>query len=435
MLGKGTRATAAVAAVAVGALALSACGPSGDDASGSGSGDGSAAVVWGVEGGQSASYEAAVDRWNEANPDRPIELQMFGNDGYQDKLRIAMGADEGPALMFGWGGGVLKSYVDGGFVDPIEDAEITDRYLDSVIENVTFDGSVYGAAINNIQPVVVLYNTDVFDAVGASPPETWDDLLDLVPVFNEAGVAPIALAGASKWPQLPYLSYLVDRVGGSEVVERIMAGEPDAWSDPAVIESLEMIQSLVEAGGFNADYAAIDYASGAADALLYSGKAAMMVVLSQAYSNIQTNAEQFVADGKLGYAPFPVVEGGEGDPAALVGNPSNFWSITSAASDEHKQTVQEFLATEVMSTDYMAEILDRSAVPGVEAAGELIAERDDNDFQDFVFGLSENASSFQLSWDQALSPAQGAELTTQLDRIFLLEITPQDFVDAMNATI
>ena len=118
-----------------------------------------------------------------------------------------------------------------------------------------------------------------------------------------------------------------------------------------------------------------------------------------------------------------------------MGNPSNFWSITSAASDEHKQTVQEFLATEVMSTDYMAEILDRSAVPGVEAAGELIADRDDNDFQEFVFGLSEDASSFQLSWDQALSPAQGAELTTQLDRIFLLEITPQEFADAMNATI
>lgn len=421
----------AVAAMAVaGSMLLAGCGPSGSESS-----DGSAAVVWGLEGGQSASYEAAVARWNEANPERPIELQMFGNDGYQDKIRIALGANQGPALMFGWGGGVLKSYVEAGYVDPIENEKITGRYLDSVLDAASFDGKTYGAAINNIQPVVVLYNADVFESVGATPPKTWDDLIDLIPTFNDAGVAPIALAGASKWPQLPYLSYLVDRIGGSEVFARIAANEADAWSDPAVTEAVTKIQELVKAGGFNSDYASVDYASGAADALLYSGKAAMMVVLSQAYSNIQTNAPEFVESGALGYVPFPSVDGGAGDPRALVGNPSNFWSVTSASSDAHKETVLDFLETEVMSDTYVEEILGRSAVPGVTNAGDLIADRDDNEFQDFVFGLAQNAPSFQLSWDQALSPAQASELTTQLDRVFLLEIDAEGFASAMNATI
>lgn len=426
-----TRAAALAAAAVTAALALSGCGPtSAEEPSSS-----DAAVVWGVQGGQSDSYEAAAERWNSANPDRPIELQMFGNDGYQDKLRMALGADQGPALMFGWGGGVLDSYVQAGYVDPIEDAEITDRYLDTVKGAVTFDGKTYGAAINNIQPVVILYNKDVFTSVGAEPPTTWDELLDLVPVFEKAGVAPIALAGASKWPELPYLSYLVDRLGGSEVFDAILAGEKDAWSDPAVTKAVEMIQELVKAGGFNADYASVDYGSGAADALLYSGKAAMMVVLSQAYSNIQSSAPDFVASGALGYVPFPVVDGGSGDPATIVGNPSNFWSVTSSTSDQQKKTVLDFLKTEVMNEKYVGEILDRSAVPGVKSAEDLIAERDDNEFQSFVFDLAQNAPTFQLSWDQALSPAQGAELTTQLDRVFLLEIDADAFAEAMNATI
>jgi raffinose/stachyose/melibiose transport system substrate-binding protein len=426
-----TRAAALAAAAVTAALALTGCGPTSAEAPSSSD----ATVVWGVQGGQSDSYEAAAERWNSANPDRPIELQMFGNDGYQDKLRMALGADQGPALMFGWGGGVLDSYVKAGYVDPIEDAEITDRYLDTVKGAVTFDGKTYGAAINNIQPVVVLYNKDVFASVGAEPPTTWDELLDLVPVFEKAGVAPIALAGASKWPELPYLSYLVDRLGGSEVFDAILAGEEDAWSDPAVTKAVEMIQELVKAGGFNADYASVDYGSGAADALLYSGKAAMMVVLSQAYSNIQSSAPDFVASGALGYVPFPAVDGGSGDPATIVGNPSNFWSVTSAASNDKKKTALDFLKTEVMNEKYVGEILDRSAVPGVKSAADLIAERDDNEFQSFVFDLAQNAPTFQLSWDQALSPAQGAELTTQLDRVFLLEIDADAFAEAMNATI
>ncbi len=426
---KKSRYAATIATAAVASVALAGCGPA-DSSPAAGT-----TVVWGVEGGQSASYESAAQRWNEANPDRPIEVQMFGNDGYQDKIRIALGAGDAPALMFGWGGGVLGTYVESGYVDEIADTEITGRYLDVVNDAVTFDGKVYGAAINNIQPVVILYNAEVFEQVGATPPETWDDLLDLVPVFNDEGIAPIALAGASKWPQLPYLSYLVDRIGGSEVFDRIVANEADAWSDPAVTEAVEMIQSLVEAGGFNSDYASIDYAGGAADALLYSGRAAMMVVLSQAYSNIQTVAPEFVEAGNLGYVPFPTVDGGAGDATTLVGNPSNFWSVTSAASDEQKETALEFLKTEVMNTEYIEEILDRSAVPGVTSAGELIAEREDNEFQEFVFDLAGDAASFQLSWDQALSPAQAAELTTQLDRVFLLEIDAEQFASAMNATI
>jgi len=430
------RATAAVVGVA---LALAACGSGttpqlGDGGTAAPGGSGDAAIVWGLEGGQSESYVAAVDRWNEEHPDQPIELQMFGNQGYKDKLRIALGAGQGPDLMFSWGGAALKTYVDAGYVEPIDDPAITDRYLPSVLDTVTFDGKVYGAAINNIQPVVILYNDAVFRQVGAEPPTTWDELLDLVPVFEEEGIAPIALAGQSKWPQLPYLGYLVDRIGGPEVFDAIVANEPDAWSHPAVTQALTEIQTLVEAGGFVDDHASIAYETGAADALLYTGRAAMMVVLSQAYSNIKTAAPDFVESGDLKAVPFPAYDGGAGDPANLVGNPSNFWSVNASATDEHKETVLAFLAEQVMNEEYIGEILDRSAVPGVTTARDQITERDDT-FAEMVVDLTEAAPHFQLSWDQAINPSQAEQLTTHLDRVFLLQTTPEEFVSAMNATL
>ena len=45
------------------------------------------------------------------------------------------------------------------------------------------------------------------------------------------------------------------------------------------------------------------------------------------------------------------------------------------------------------------------------------------------------APNFQQSWDQALSPAQAEALLNNIDQLFLLKITPEQFATAMNATI
>lgn len=402
-------------------------------------GDGDATVIWAVESSQSDTYVAAVDRWNADHPDTPIELQQFPNNGYKDKLRVALGAGDAPTMIYSWGGGGLKDFVDEGLIESIselsaDNPELVERYLPAAIGSATFDGEVYGVPVNNMQPVVVLYNKDVFEQVGAEPPATWADLMGLVETFNAAGIAPIAMAGQSKWPQLPYLAYLIDRVGGPEVFDAIEANEPDAWSDPAVIEAVTKIQELVQAGGFVSDFASISYESGAADALLYTGKAAMLVMLSSAYSNIAKAAPEFAESGSLGYVAFPAVEDGAGDPANLTGNPSNYWSITTGASDAEQATALAFLEEQVMNEEYVSEILGRSAVPGVTTAEDLIAESGD-EFSSYVFDLVAQAPDFQLSLDQALSPAQGEALSTALDRVFLMEITPAEFADTMNATI
>ena len=49
--------------------------------------------------------------------------------------------------------------------------------------------------------------------------------------------------------------------------------------------------------------------------------------------------------------------------------------------------------------------------------------------------MAKNAPDFTLSWDQALSPAQGDAMLTNLDQLFLKKITPEQFASTMNATI
>lgn len=435
---------------AVGALALLAAGCSGGaepslpGTAGAGgkppSASGMAASAWAVQSSQSDSFVAAVERWNADHPDKQIDLQVMPDNGYKDKVRVALGAGEAPTLIYGWGGGGLRDYVDQGLVESItalaadEYPEIIDRYLPAAMGAASVDGDVYGVPVSNMQPAVFLYNKEVMAELGVEPPSTWAELMEFVEVANSADIAPFALAGQSKWPQLPWLAYLIDRQGGPEVFQAIEANEPDAWKDPAIIEAATKIQDLVKAGGFVSDYAAISYESGAADALVYTGKAAAILMLSNAYSNIANSAPDFVEAGNLGFFTFPEVEGGAGDPANVTGNPANLWSITSASSDEEKDVALQFLAEQVMNDEYVDEILGRSSVPGVKIVEEKLSETDD-EFSKFVFDIVAEAPYFQLSLDQALSPEQGQALNTALDQLFLLQTTPEQFVETMNATI
>ncbi|MCE3277538.1 MAG: msmE, partial [Propionibacteriaceae bacterium] len=64
-----------------------------------------------------------------------------------------------------------------------------------------------------------------------------------------------------------------------------------------------------------------------------------------------------------------------------------------------------------------------------------LASSPDAGFQQFVFNMTSQAPNFQQSWDQALSPTQAEALLNNIDQLFLLKITPEQFADAMNGTL
>jgi raffinose/stachyose/melibiose transport system substrate-binding protein len=419
------------------AITLAACGSSGPAGSNVSS---DSATMWGLTGGNQPVLQKSVDDWNQANPDKSVKLDFFANDAYKTKVRTAVGAGEGPTFIYGWGGGVLKSYVDAGQVDDLtdfmkENPKVKDRYLPSVLKNGEVNGKTYALPNNNVQPVVLYFNKEVFDKVGAQPPKTWDELMALVPKFKEAGVAPFSLGGQSKWPDLMWLEYLVERIGGPEVFANIAANKPGAWSDPAVKEALTKIQELADAGGFINGFSSIAADSNADQALMYTGKAAMILQGGWIYQGMKKDAADFVKSGKLGYTTFPAVSGGKGDPANVVGNPSNFWSISSKATDSQKKAALDYVKDGMFTDANTDALINSGAVPVVKGIESKLEASPDKDFLTFVYGLAKDAPNFTLSWDQALSPAQGDAMLSNLDQIFLKKISPEQFVTTMNATI
>lgn len=438
------RVAGAVATLAMVPLSLAACGSAGPSSS-SGSQapvSADAATMWGLTGGSTeAAIKASIQEWNGAHADQQIKVDWFANDAYKTKVRTAMGAGQGPTLLWSWGGGTLDDYVKAGQVDDMtsfvkSSTTLDSKFLPSIAKSGQVDGKTYGLPNNNVQPVILYFNKDALAKAGVQPPTTWDELLAAIPKFNDAGIAPLSMGGQSKWPELMWLEYLTDRIGGPEVFNNIVAGKANAWSDPAVIQALTMIQQLVDAGGFVKGFSSIAADSNADQALLFTGKAAMLLQGGWIYSTLKTSSPQFISGGKLGYTTFPTVTGGKGDPANVVGNPANFWSISSKASDAQKKTAQAYLADGMFSETYTDTLIKSGAVPVVQGIEpKLEAAGGDKDFLVSEYNMVKNAPGFQLSWDQALSSGTADTLLSNLDQIFLKKITPQQFADTMNATL
>jgi raffinose/stachyose/melibiose transport system substrate-binding protein len=428
-------------AVGTGAgVALTACGSSGPSRPGGGGG-GSGATYWYLTGQPGEGIRTnTVNRFNTANPKTQIKATTFQNDAYKTKIKTAIGAGQAPTIIWGWGGGGLKSYVEASQVDDLTDwfsqnPAIKDRLFPSSFGAATINGKIYAMPAETVQPIVLFYDKRAFDKIGAQPPQSWGDIMALVPKFNAKGIAPFSLGGQSRWTNMMWLEFLFDRIGGSEVFEAIFNGEKDGWSNPAAIDGLTKMQELIKAKGFVKGFSSITADSNADQALLYTGKAAMMLHGTWTYGSMAADGGKFVSGGNLGYMNFPPVEGGKGDPSDTVGNPGQYLSISSKATAAEKETAKKFFSTAVLSDAEVKEWIDAGAVPIVKGSDTQLTASKDADFLKFVYNTASNAKVFAQSWDQAMSPTAAEKLLDNIAKLFQLSITPQQYAANMNQVI
>ncbi|WP_232234428.1 extracellular solute-binding protein [Actinoplanes sp. N902-109] len=423
------------------AAALAACGSSGPSSSSGGGGGAGAASYWYLSGQPQEGVRAgAVDRFNKANPDNKITGTAFQNDAYKTKIKTAIGAGQAPTIIWGWGGGGLKAYADAGQVVDLtswftENAAVKDKLFPSSFGPATIDGKIYAMPAEQVQPIVLFYNKEIFDKYGAKPPQSWGDIMNLVTLFNSKKVAPFSLGGQSRWTNMMWLEFLFDRIGGPEVFQAAFEGEKDAWSNPKAKEALTKMQDLIKANGFINGFSSIAADGNADQALLYTGKAAMMLHGSWTYGSMKEEGGDFVSSGKLGYMNFPPVEGGAGDPNDTVGNAGQYLSISAKATPEQQASAKKFFQTGVLDDTEIQQWIDTGGVPIVKGTEAKLGASKDADFLKFIYDTSSKAKVFAQSWDQALSPTAAETLLDNIAKFFQLNIGPDQFIQNMNGTI
>ena len=398
-----------------------ACGFKSATAS-SGSTDGNVSY-WAQVDPTNTVQQAAISAFNKTSKGQ-VTLSTIASTGYLGKVQTAMGSSAMPGLFFNWGGGSLSPYVKAGKLVALDPA-LKSHFLTSPLQAGIVDGEFVGVPCRGTQPVFIYYHKTLFSQAGLQPPTTYAELQNAVKVFKGRGITPITVAGSgtSSWTELMWVEYLVDRVGGPGVFQSIAGGDWSGWQDPSVLQAAEMIAELISSGAFGSNFGSVNYGAGGTSTLLATGRAAMQLMGSWDYATLAQISPSFAAND-LGYVPFPAVTGGKGDAANVSGNPTNYISMTTAAS---KDTAASFLET-VYSDSYVGGLVKMGEVPVTTNTKSLLSQSSDPAYSNFLYNMVSTAPNFTQSWDQALGSTLATPVLTEIQKLFNSQDTPQQFV-------
>lgn len=411
-----------LAAVSVG-VSLVACG-GGSSVNGSGEATiGSAGktklTLWHIQTATAAdSLANSARRFMEQNPQYDVEVIQMQNDSYKQKLSMAMSAGETPDIFVHWGGSSMIDYVEAGQCSDLTAFMNQDGYqelfVDAGIEQCTYNEKIYAVPVENISVAGIFYNKEVFQQYGLEEPKTIAELEVVCDKLIEGGIAPFALANATKWTGSMYFQYLATRQGGLEPFKAAAAGE-GSFEDPTFIYAGETIQKWVEKGYFNEGFNGMDDDSGQARQLFYTGQAAMDLMGSWFSGTVIGENPDFI--NNVGFFPFPALENSSADQSLCVGTVGdNLYSISEKCQDKEG------------AFRLIQSLLDEEAQAERKALGKIIPLKSfepEDELTKEILEVVNNARGIQLWYDQYL-PSEVAEVhKTTSQEIFGLIKTPE----------
>jgi raffinose/stachyose/melibiose transport system substrate-binding protein len=362
-----------------------------------------------------------------AHPGVKVHITPLENEAFKAKLTTVTQAGNPPDLFHSWGGGVLEQQVQAGLVK--EFAAGAKSFLSGVSPNgiklYEIAGKQYGVPYE-LGMVGFWYNRELFAKAGVqSTPKTWAELLGVVRQLKAASIVPIALAGGDKWPANFYWSYLAIRQGG--VATMASAAKTAGFDGPDFVAAGSKLEELIALEPFQPGFLGAKYmASDGQSAIMGNGRAAMELMgqwaptIEAAYSTDKKG----IGD-KLGFFPFPALEGGRGAPTEVLGGCNGF-AIGKNAPPETFEFVKFLLSPESQRK--------AAALGGIlpVAQGAEVAIQDPN--LKLVHAALAQATGFQLYLDQAYPPAIGQQVNDSVAALVARSASPLAVAQAIAKT-
>jgi raffinose/stachyose/melibiose transport system substrate-binding protein len=371
-------------------------------------------------------WAGLAKQFEAAHPGVKVDITPLENEAFKAKLTTVTQAGNPPGLFHSWGGGVLEQQVSAGLVKDIagEEASFLSQVSPNGVKLYQIGGKQYGTPYE-LGMVGFWYNKDLFAKAGVNAtPKTWGELLGVVRQLKAANVVPIALAGGDKWPAHFYWSYLALRQGG--VAGMTEAAKTGGFDGADFVTAGAKLAELVALEPFQPGFLGAKYmANDGQSALMGNGQTAMELMgqwaptIEAAYSTDKKG----IGD-KLGFFPFPALEGGRGSPTEVLGGANGF-----AVGKNAPPEVFEFLKF-LLSLDSQR----KAAVAGVlpVTAGAESALEDPN--LKLVHDALKNASGFQLYLDQAFPPAIGQQVNDSVAELIARSASPEAVAQAIAKT-
>lgn len=403
---------------------LSACG----NATSGGSSNGKVTINWWhittTDPGKT-NWQNLANQYMKAHPNVKINITVLENQAFKSKLTTVMQSGSPPDLFLSWGGGVLFQYAKAGLVQDLATAMQGDwgsTFTPAALNVYSENGHIYGAPWD-MGAVGFWYNKALFaQAKITTPPTTWTGLLQMIKTLQGAGITPLSLGEKEAWPGMYWWGYLASRIGGKAAFDKAY-NRTGSFADQPFVQAGQYLQDLVALKPFQKGYLGASYTD--EQTIMGNSKAAMELMGQWAPGNDASNA----ADKKgptFGFFPFPMVEGGAGNPTDVMGGCGGF----AVGKNAPPETVDflKFLTNQKNSL-YMA--TQGISLPPIKGAGSGVTDP----LKQQVVQLAQNAPYFQLYYDQYLPPAVGQVLLDQTQGLYAGTVTPTAAAKAIDASV
>jgi raffinose/stachyose/melibiose transport system substrate-binding protein len=373
-----------------------------------------------------ALWQKLADEYMAAHPNVTIEITVLENEAFKSKMTTVMQSGDPPDIFQSWGGGVMNEYAEAGMLKDItpdldaDGGKWRDTFAPGALGVYAYKGKNYGVPWD-MGMIGWWYNKDLFAQAGIdAPPTTWSEFLEDVQKLKDAGITPIAVGMGDKWPGMHMWAYLVTRLGGKDNFEGALL-RTGSFTDDPFVQAGYKLQELLALEPFQDGFLGATYGDEAT--AMGNGKVAMELMGQWAPAVMKDNSvdKQGIGD-KLGWFPFPAVEGGAGDPNDAVGGGNGF-AIGKNASPEAVDFVKYLSRPE--SQVQLAEL--GVAIPVVKGGEAGLKDP-------LMITLQKSLASakyFQLYYDQALPPAMGSVINDSVQGLFAGTLTPEQLAQAI----
>jgi raffinose/stachyose/melibiose transport system substrate-binding protein len=355
--------------------------------------------IWSIQmdGDGPGTFERAIARFNQANPDIEVKFNLMANDGYKQSLAVAMASGKTPDLFLSWSGGPMYEYANNNLIldlTPYMDAgNYKDRFLDAGIAQASYRGKIWAVPVTNVSVCTVFYNKEIFERLNLQVPATIGEFEAVCDTLKANNITPFSLANKTQWTGSMYFMFLATRHGGTQPFINAVDGS-GTFLDPAFIYAGDKIQEWVKKGYFLEGFNGLDWDSGQARTPLYRGETAMLIMGSWFVSQAKDESPDFFS--KMGIFTFPGDENGVGNPGTVIGTVGdNFYHVSTTSKNPAKAFE---LLTCLMDDDGVEDMVNDGKIPpvkGVNITDPLLAE---------LFAQVQAAPDMQLWYDQSLSP-------------------------------
>ena len=287
-----------------------------------------------------AALDAAIARFEQLHPDTAIKASYPTN--VSSTITSGLSAGTGPDIMVlstsGAGTAGLPSLWALGpryLADLSARSWVKDLWA-PLLPLASVAGKVYGEPLSTGSIQLVVYNKDVFERLGVTPPTTFGGLLALCNRIADDGTVPIKLAGGD--------AISAGAIGTALAANTVYTADPN-WSSkrnaakvtfagtPGWRQAMQALLDMKGARCFDPSPATVT--ASVAYRAFDTGEAAMMVVGSW---DVITNIQQANPSPNIGFFPFP---GDTVKNTRVMVNPGEYLAV-SAASPVRQQAL-EFL--------------------------------------------------------------------------------------------